>query len=85
MSDEVIVLMHYTSIIKTNKMCRFEGLTREGIPHGKGVLVMGNGTGGGFNQTSRGDRYVLSCALQFGLLTKIATTMLSSLCTGMQI
>ncbi|KAA6416704.1 MAG: hypothetical protein FRX49_13315 [Trebouxia sp. A1-2] len=35
----------------------FEGLTREGIPHGKGVLVMGNGTGGGFHQPGRGDRY----------------------------
>lgn len=40
-------------------MCRFEGLTREGIPHGKGVLVMGNGTGGGFHQPGRGDRYIL--------------------------
>ena len=39
-------------------LCRFEGLTREGVPHGKGVLVMGNGTGGGFSGASRGDRYV---------------------------
>lgn len=37
-------------------LCRFEGLTREGIPHGKGVLVVGNGTGGGFSRPERGDR-----------------------------
>lgn len=35
----------------------FEGLTKEGIPHGKGVMVMGNGGGGGFKHTARGDRY----------------------------
>ena len=39
-------------------LCRFEGLTREGIPHGKGVLVVGNGTGGGFGHPERGDRQV---------------------------
>ena len=38
--------------------CRFEGLTREGIPHGKGVMVIGNGAGGGFKRASRGDRQV---------------------------
>ena len=36
---------------------RFEGLTREGVPHGKGVLVIGNGSGGGLKRPSRGDRY----------------------------
>lgn len=38
-------------------LCRFEGLTKEGIPHGKGVMVMGNGGGGGFKHTARGDRH----------------------------
>lgn len=39
-------------------LCRFEGLTREGIPHGRGVLVMGNGGGGGgIQNTARGDRH----------------------------
>ena len=56
---------------KTNKMCRFEGLTREGIPHGKGVLVMGNGTGGGFNQPGRGDRYVLTGAVKLACTHKL--------------
>ena len=37
-------------------LCRFEGLTKQGIPHGKGVMVMGNGGGGGFKHTARGDR-----------------------------
>lgn len=26
----------------------FEGVTREDIPHGMGVMIFGNGTGGGF-------------------------------------
>lgn len=29
---------------------------REDIPHGKGVLVFGNGLGGGIQQADRGDR-----------------------------
>lgn len=29
--------------------CRFEGLTRDAVPHGMGVMVFGNGTGGGFH------------------------------------
>ena len=44
----------------TKFLCRFEGLTREGIPHGKGVMVIGNGTGGGLKKPSRGDRHVYS-------------------------
>lgn len=28
---------------------RFEGITREDIPHGMGVMIFGNGTGGGFH------------------------------------
>jgi len=28
---------------------RFEGVTRQDIPHGMGVMVFGNGTGGGFH------------------------------------
>lgn len=37
----------------------YEGLTREGIAHGMGVMIMGNGTGGGFNMKHirRGDKY----------------------------
>ncbi|CAL5219290.1 g1095 [Coccomyxa viridis] len=35
----------------------FEGLTREGVPHGKGVMVFGNGTGAGFQRANRGERY----------------------------
>ncbi len=34
----------------------YEGLTREGIPHGKGIMVFGNWTGGGFQHPQRGDR-----------------------------
>lgn len=45
-------------------LCSFEGLTREGVPHGKGVLVVGNGAGGGFKTPSQGDRhaYFVDCA-----------------------
>eukprot|EP00884_Botryococcus_braunii_P004791 jgi/Botrbrau1/14312/Bobra.0287s0005.1 len=35
----------------------FEGLTKEGVPHGKGVMIIGNGTGGGFQRPDPGDRY----------------------------
>ena len=35
---------------------RFEGLMREDAPHGKGVLVLGNGKGGGIQRAARGDR-----------------------------
>lgn len=28
---------------------RYEGVTREDIPHGMGVMIFGNGTGGGFH------------------------------------
>ena len=31
---------------------------REDIPHGKGVLVFGNGLGGGIQRADRGDRQV---------------------------
>ncbi len=30
---------------------------RENIPHGKGVLTMGNGYGGGIQESQRGDRH----------------------------
>lgn len=30
-------------------LCRFEGITRQDVPHGMGVMVFGNGTGGGFH------------------------------------
>lgn len=38
--------------------CRYEGLTRDAVPHGMGVLIMGNGTGGGFHMRDvrRGDK-----------------------------
>jgi hypothetical protein len=37
---------------------RYEGLTREAIAHGMGVMTFGNGTGGGFHlrEVSRGDK-----------------------------
>jgi len=34
----------------------YEGLTREDAPHGKGVLVFGNGKGGGIQRAERGDK-----------------------------
>jgi hypothetical protein len=39
-------------------LCRFEGLTRDAVPHGMGVLIVGNGTGGGFHprDVRRGDK-----------------------------
>ena len=37
-------------------VARYEGLTREDAPHGKGVLVFGNGQGGGIQRPERGDR-----------------------------
>ena len=35
----------------------YEGLMLNSIPHNKGVLVMGNGLGGGIQKADRGDRY----------------------------
>lgn len=37
----------------------YEGLTRDAIAHGMGVMTFGNGTGGGFHlrETRRGDKY----------------------------
>ena len=44
----------------------YEGLMREDAPHGKGVLVLGNGKGGGIQRAARGDRRgsSLSCLCQ---------------------
>eukprot|EP00951_Prasinocladus_malaysianus_P027639 scaffold248934_cov32-Prasinocladus_malaysianus.AAC.1 len=36
---------------------RYEGLTRDDVPHMKGTIVMGNGTGGGFQNPTKGDVY----------------------------
>ena len=36
---------------------RYEGLMLNEIPHNKGVLVFGNGLGGGIQKADRGDRY----------------------------
>lgn len=47
----------------------YEGLMREEVPHGKGVLVFGNGTGGGIQRPDRGDKCgppPLCCALHGG-------------------
>jgi len=52
-----LVQLGHTTNDDADIMCRFEGLTKEGIPHGKGVMVMGNGGGGGFKHTARGDRH----------------------------
>eukprot|EP00210_Caulerpa_lentillifera_P001035 g998.t1 len=35
----------------------YEGLCREEVPHGKGALVVGNGSGGGFQTAKKGDCY----------------------------
>jgi hypothetical protein len=37
---------------------RFEGLSRDAVPHGMGVMIFGNGTGGGFHfrDVRRGDK-----------------------------
>jgi hypothetical protein len=37
---------------------RFEGLSRDAVPHGMGVMIFGNGTGGGmhFRDVRRGDK-----------------------------
>ena len=40
---------------------RFEGLAREYIPHGKGVMTFGTGTGGGLQTVNPGDKYELLC------------------------
>lgn len=37
--------------------CSYEGLAREFIPHGKGVMIFGNGTGGGIQLVKPGDKY----------------------------
>lgn len=34
----------------------YEGLTREGAPHGRGVMHIGNWTAGGFQHPKPGDR-----------------------------
>lgn len=36
---------------------RYEGLMLNDVPHNKGVLVFGNGLGGGIQKADRGDRY----------------------------
>ncbi|GFH14190.1 uncharacterized protein HaLaN_10203, partial [Haematococcus lacustris] len=37
----------------------YEGLTRDAVPHGMGVMIFGNGTGGGFHfrDVRRGDKF----------------------------
>lgn len=35
---------------------RYEGLTREDAPSAKGILVFGNGLGGGVQRAERGDK-----------------------------
>eukprot|EP00803_Ostreobium_quekettii_P009913 evm.model.scf_942EXC.5 EVM.evm.TU.scf_942EXC.5 scf_942EXC:31247-37403(+) len=35
----------------------YEGLCREEVPHGLGVLTIGNGTGGALQRSQRGDKY----------------------------
>ncbi len=34
----------------------YEGLTREGVPHGKGIMYIGSFTAGGFQHPKQGDR-----------------------------
>ncbi|KAJ9507502.1 hypothetical protein QJQ45_006474 [Haematococcus lacustris] len=47
----------------------YEGLTRDAVPHGMGVMIFGNGTGGGFHfrDVRRGDKCV--AALVAGLMS----------------
>ena len=37
-------------------LCRFEGTTRTETPHGKGVMIMGSGLGGGIQAAEKGDK-----------------------------
>ena len=48
--------MGCTSHISNDLSRRFEGLTREYIPHGKGVMMFGQGTGGGIQTVEPGDK-----------------------------
>lgn len=43
----------------TSVCCSYEGLMMNDVPHNKGVLVFGNGLGGGIQKADRGDK----CAL----------------------
>lgn len=42
-------------------------MTREGVPHGKGVIVIGNGAAGVFKNPSRGDRHAYFVSYLLGL------------------
>jgi hypothetical protein len=35
--------------LPSTNLHRYEGVTRQDVPHGMGVMVFGNGTGGGFH------------------------------------
>ena len=37
-------------------MSRYEGLTRDDAPHMKGVMIFGNGHGGGMEKAKKGDK-----------------------------
>lgn len=44
-----LLLLFPLSFCLLCQQIRFEGVTRQDIPHGMGVMVFGNGTGGGFH------------------------------------
>ena len=48
----------HTHVHMHTRTHRFEGLSRDAVPHGMGVMIFGNGTGGGlhFRDVRRGDK-----------------------------
>ncbi len=56
--------------------CRFEGTTRAETPHGKGVMIMGSGLGGGIQAAEKGDKY--ACTRQPPTWTVLWTCILGS-------
>jgi hypothetical protein len=50
-----LLLVHSCVLLRATRS--YEGLMLNNIPHNKGILVFGNGLGGGIQKADRGDRY----------------------------